>query len=95
MTIEEYVKKAAQEEMGDLTLVTDRKTREAQESILLQKYGYAKPVLDKRINNPGWVPETSSEIGADIWKKRKQTWAYLIRQTKQLQRDNPSSPASN
>ena len=73
--------------MGDLTeTVPNRKSREAQESILLQKYGFCKPVLDKTINNPGWVPETSTEDGADTWKKRKSTWAYLIKQTKRLTR---------
>ena len=87
MTVEESVKKQAQEEMGDLQeLVPNRKIREAQESILLQKYGFCKVILDKNIDNPGWVSETTTEEGGDTWKKRKSTWAYLIKQTKRLVR---------
>lgn len=87
MTAEEAVRKQAQEELGDLTeTVPNRKLREVLEFMVLQKYGVAKPVLDKRIDNPGWVPETSTEAGADTWRRRKTQWATWIKQSKRAAR---------
>ncbi len=87
MTVEETVRKQAQEELGDLVeTVPNRKIREALEFMVLQKYGVAKPVLDKRIDRVPWVPETSAEEGADTWKRRKTTWQSQIKQAKQAAR---------
>ena len=87
MTIEEHVRKQAQEEIGDLAeTLNNRKLREAQDFQVLQKYGVAKPVLDKRIDNPGWIPETSTEAGADTWKRRRATWASQIKQARRAVR---------
>lgn len=87
LTVEEVVRKQAQEELGDLAeTVPNRKIREALEFMVLQKYGVAKPVLDKRIDNPGWVPETSTEAGADTWKRRKTTWQSQIKQARRASR---------
>jgi hypothetical protein len=87
LTAEEAVRKQAQEEIGDLAeKVQNRKLREALEFMILQKYGVAKPVLDKRIDNPGWVPETSTEAGSDTWKRRKTTWLSQIKQARRAAR---------
>ncbi len=87
LTVEESVRKQAQEELGDLAdTVPNRKVREAMEFMVLQKYGVAKPVLDKNISNPGWVPETSVEAGSDTWKRRKTTWQSQIKQARRAAR---------
>lgn len=73
------VRQQLRDEIGDEEITQDRKF------ILLQKYGIAKPVLDKQLDNPGWVPEKSEE-GGDTWKRRKQNWLSLINQAKKARR---------
>lgn len=76
--VDDDVRKQLREEIGDAEITQDQKF------ILLQKYGIAKAVLDKRINNPGWVPTTSE--GGDTWRKRRLNWISMISQAKKASR---------
>lgn len=74
MTVDDAVRQQIREEIGDAEITEDQKFT------LLQKYGIAKPVLDKKLNNPGWVPDIDG--GGDTWKRRKQLWINMINQAK-------------
>lgn len=77
--LDEVGRQQVREEIGEDEVTQD------QRFALLQKYGVAKPVLDKKINNPGWVPEINPD-GGDSWKRRRQNWISMINQAKKARR---------
>jgi hypothetical protein len=75
MTVDESIRQQVKDEIGDI-----EDFPQPQKFMLLQKFGIAKPVMDKTLKNPGWVPETSTNEGDDTWKKRLKVWIYTINQ---------------
>lgn len=96
MTIDQAVRKDFREEWGDEEnlLPKDHKRKAdgtcvnscdaCRRFVLIQKYGLIRPSIDKKLNNPGWVPETKSTFddGGETWKTRKAQWNSLINQVK-------------
>lgn len=95
LTIDQAVRKDFRAEVGDEEGVTKDHTKRADGTcadscvacrrfIIVQKYGLIRPVIDKKLNNPGWVPETKSKFddGGETWKTRKAQYNAIINQVK-------------